>query len=49
LKVDKAGKVKQADYFMPAAGSTIATYWITDKIVYALDINRGIDILRFAS
>lgn len=47
LHVDKAGKIHQVGYFMPATGSTIATYWITDKIVYALDINRGIDILRF--
>ena len=47
LHVDKAGKIHPVGYFMPAAGSTIATYWITDKIVYALDVNRGIDILRF--
>jgi hypothetical protein len=32
---------------MPLGGSTIATYWITKRIVYAIDVNRGLDILRF--
>jgi hypothetical protein len=32
---------------MPAAGNTIAAYWIDQRIVYALDVQRGIDILEF--
>lgn len=47
LKVDGKGKIAEVGYFMPAGGETIATYWITDDIVYAIDISRGIDILRF--
>jgi hypothetical protein len=47
LSIDKKGQIEEVGYFMPAAGSTIATYWITDEIVYAIDISRGIDILRF--
>jgi LVIVD repeat len=47
LNVSRKGKVKEVGHFMPAAGSTIATYWITDRIVYAIDVTRGIDILRF--
>ena len=47
LQVSEKGKISEVGYFMPAAGSTIAAYWITNKIVYAIDINRGIDILKF--
>jgi hypothetical protein len=47
LEVDRKGKIAEVGYFMPAAGETIATYWITDEIVYAIDISRGIDILQF--
>ncbi|HWL64617.1 MAG TPA: hypothetical protein VNP73_01470 [Actinomycetota bacterium] len=49
LKVDTRGKISEIGYFTPAAGETIATYWVTEDIVYAIDLHRGIDILRFAS
>ena len=47
LNVDREGEIEEVGYFMPAAGNTIASYWITDKVVYALDVQRGIDILEF--
>jgi hypothetical protein len=47
LQVDGAGRIDEVGYFMPAAGNTIASYWIADRIVYALDVQRGIDILEF--
>ena len=47
LAVDKRGGIDEVGYFMPAAGATTATYWITPEIVYAVDIEKGIDILRF--
>jgi hypothetical protein len=47
LDVDRKGKISEVGYFVPAGGSTIATYWLSDEIVYAIDIQRGIDILRF--
>lgn len=47
LNVDGAGKISEVGYFMPHAGETIASYWITKGLVYAIDMNRGIDILRF--
>ncbi|MEA2432993.1 MAG: hypothetical protein QOG54_450 [Actinomycetota bacterium] len=47
LRVGHDGKISEVGYFMPVGGSTIATYWITDEIVYAIDLVRGIDILRF--
>lgn len=47
LEVDRRGKISERGYFLPAGGETIATYWITQDIVYAIDTTRGIDILRF--
>jgi hypothetical protein len=47
LDISSAGKIKQIGWFVPVAGATSATYWITDEIVYAVDYQRGIDILRF--
>ena len=48
FEVTSAGKIEEAGYFMPYAGQTSASYWITDEIVYAVDYNRGLDILRFS-
>lgn len=47
LEVSPKGQISEVGYFLPAGGETIATYWITDEIVYAIDTTRGIDILRF--
>lgn len=47
LWVDKRGMIDEVGYFMPAGGSPIAAYWLTDDIVYTIDFERGIDILRF--
>ncbi len=47
IEVSSKGKIKEVGWFMPAAGSTGAAYWVNDEIVYAVDYNRGIDILRW--
>lgn len=47
LDIDSKGKISEAGYFVPLAGSVSADYWINDEIVYAVDYNRGIDILRY--
>ncbi|HEV2756486.1 MAG TPA: hypothetical protein VG318_12015 [Actinomycetota bacterium] len=47
LNVSDAGKVSEAGYFLPWRGSTSAAYWITDEIVYSVDYERGIDILKY--
>ena len=47
FKVSKSGKISEAGYFMAYAGQASAAYWITDDIVYTVDYNRGLDILRF--
>ena len=47
LRVDKKGQIEEVDWFLPLGGSTSATYWINDEILYSVDYNRGIDILRY--
>lgn len=49
LEVAPNGRISEAGHFLPLGGSTIASYWITDEVVYAIDVVRGIDILRFSS
>ena len=48
LEVARNGEISEAGHFLPLGGSTIASYWITDEIVYSIDVVRGIDILRLA-
>ena len=47
FRVSNKGKISEAGYFIPIAGETGAVYWRTDEIMYTLDYNRGIDILRY--
>jgi len=51
LDVDSNGKIKEAGWFLPHAGSTSAAYWVSEKknsdLVYAADYTRGLDIIRW--
>lgn len=47
LDIQPDGKIKEAGWFVPWAGSTSATYWITKDLIYAVDYTRGLDILRY--
>ena len=47
LRVDDKGKVSEEGYFLPWRGSTSAAYWVTDEIVYSVDYERGIDVLKY--
>ena len=47
MDVSSKGKIKEVGYFMPWAGMAGAAYWVTPRIVYSLDYNRGIDILKY--
>ena len=49
LEVAPNGGISEVGHFTPWGGSTIASYWITDEIVYSIDVVRGIDILRFTA
>ena len=47
LWIDDDGHIEEVGHYMPYGGSNTATYWITDEIVYSVDIVHGIDVLRF--
>ncbi len=45
--ISSTGKIKEAGYFIPYGGSTSAAYWANDEILYSVDYNRGLDVLRY--
>lgn len=45
--ISRRGKIKEVGWFVPYGGSTSAAYWVTKRIVYAVDYSRGIDVLRW--
>jgi hypothetical protein len=47
MDISSKGKIKEVGYFMPWAGMSGAAYWVTPRIVYSLDYNRGLDILKY--
>lgn len=49
FEVTPSGKIEEAGFFMSYAGQASAAYWLTDEIVYTVDYNRGLDILRFSA
>ncbi len=46
LEVDAAGGIEERGYFLPMDGSAWAAFWISDDVVYTVDYNRGIDVLK---
>ena len=47
LRIDRKGQIREVGVFLPHAGITAASYWITRRIVYGVDLTHGIDILRY--
>ena len=51
LNISTTGKISEVGYFLPYGGSTSAAYWVSkdpgERLVYAVDYTRGIDILRW--
>jgi hypothetical protein len=48
LDVNKdTGKITEKGWFYPVGGSTSAAYWVNDTILYSIDYQRGIDVLKF--
>ncbi|MGH2754185.1 MAG: LVIVD repeat-containing protein [Actinomycetota bacterium] len=47
LEVDPDGSIAEVGYFLGHGADASAAYWVTDEVVYSIDLNRGIDILRF--
>lgn len=47
MDINSKGKISEAGFFMPWAGMSGAAYWVTDRVVYSLDYNRGIDVIKY--
>jgi hypothetical protein len=46
LRVGRTGEFTEVGWFLPAGAASLAAIWVTDQIVYAVDVHRGIDVLR---
>lgn len=47
LNVSSTGKISEVGYFIGAGTQASAPYWVTDRILYSVDYNRGVDILKY--
>ena len=47
LDVSRAGKISEKGWFIPAGTTASAAYWVTKDVLYLLDYNRGLDIVKF--
>lgn len=47
LNVDAKGKISEVGYFLPNGGGSSGSYWVTDRIVYSVDYQRGFDVLKW--
>ena len=47
LQVGRDGKIREKGWFIPAGTTASGAYWVTKDILYVLDYQRGIDILRW--
>src|SRR3954447_23014985 len=47
LQVGPDGSVTQVGWLLPAGATASGAYWITDRIVYVADYNRGLDVIRY--
>ena len=47
LEIGANGAIEELAWFLPAGGSTSASYWMDDEIIYSIDFHRGLDILRY--
>jgi hypothetical protein len=47
LTVSPKGKISETGWFIPAGTTASAAYWVTKDLVYLIDYNRGLDIVRF--
>jgi hypothetical protein len=47
LQVSPTGKITEKGWFIPAGTTASGAYWVTKDILYVLDYQRGLDILRW--
>lgn len=47
LDVGEGGALTEKGYFIGHGGAASAVYWITDRIMWVVDLNRGLDVIRY--
>ena len=47
LRVGETGAVREVGHFLGVGTQPEGAYWASDRIIYSVDYNRGIDILRY--
>jgi hypothetical protein len=47
MRISNKGKISEEGFFMPWAGMSGAAYWVTNRVIYSLDYNRGLDIIKY--
>ena len=47
LKVSPKGQIDEVGWFIPAGTSASAAYWVNKDVVYLIDYQRGLDIVKF--
>lgn len=47
LRVNAKGKISDEGWFIPHAGNSAALEWMTKRIVYSIDLQRGFDVLQY--
>ncbi len=48
LDVSKTGQITEKGYFLPLGGSTSSAVWVNKTTLYAIDYQRGIDVITFS-
>jgi len=47
MRVSPKGKISDEGYFIAHAGNAAAAEWLTKRIVYSIDLQRGVDVLQY--
>ena len=47
LTISPKGQISEKGWFIPAGTTASAAYWVTKDLVYLIDYNRGLDIVRW--
>ncbi len=47
LNVSSTGQITEVGWFIPAGTTASAAYWVNHDILYIIDYNRGLDIVRW--
>ena len=47
FRVASSGKISEEGWFVPWAGGTSAAYWVGKRVIYSVDYQRGIYVIKY--